>query len=384
VTSNKPGNCSNSSESGDRTLRRLLLVTGSFPPMQCGVGAYTAALAEGLAQIGRFEVGILTSEGAAISDPASGIEVLPLRCDWNWGDLLALTRAIRGWRPDLVHIQYPTQAYGDHLAPWILPAILRVLRIQTVETWHEFLPHSRLLRIIVALAAVRIVVVRPQYESSLPRWFLRLLGRARPQFIPNAPSIEPLHLSDTDRIQTKLHYARSGKNLVVCFGFIYPHKGVEQLFEIADPDRDQLLIAGHFDPSNPYHRTIASLADSGRWRGSATLTGFMKDADLARLLASADAIVFPFREGAGTWNTSVTGAQMLGTFVVVTSAERRGYDEKSNTYFCVQDDVGEMRSALRRYVGRRVAARHQEWLVSWKKIAEAHWALYERVLRGQE
>jgi len=352
--------------------------------MHCGVGAYAAALATALAQLGRFRVGVLASEGAALPHPDSGIEVLPLRCNWDWGDLWALTWAVRGWRPDLVHIQYPTQAYRDHLAPWVLPAILRVLRVRVVQTWHEFLPYPRWLRTVIALAAGSVVVVRPQYDSSLAPWFLRLLGRSRPKFIPNAPSIEPLNLTDADRKITKSRYAPPGKNLVVYFGFLYPHKGVEQMFQLADACRDQLVIVGHFDASNPYHRTIAALADSPPWHGAATLTGFMNDVEAAQLLASADAIVFPFRDGVGSWNTSVAGARMLGTFVLVSSREHRGYDADSNTFFCAPDDVGAMQSALRAHIGHHIAARRADMLESWKRIAEAHCALYDEVLGHQE
>ena len=50
---------------------KVLLVTGSFPPMKCGVGDYTACLAEALARKPNIEVAVLTSQGA------EGLEVVP-------------------------------------------------------------------------------------------------------------------------------------------------------------------------------------------------------------------------------------------------------------------------------------------------------------------
>jgi hypothetical protein len=94
--------------------------------------------------------------------------------------------------------------------------------------------------------------------------------------------------------------------------------------------------------------------------------------------------VFPFREGMGQWNTSVSGAQMLGTLVIVTSAERSGYDAETNTYFCAPNDISKLRAALREYVGRRIPATHHRATEAWRKIAEAHGAVYRGMLARKE
>lgn len=363
-------------------VARVLLVAGSFPPMHCGVGAYTAALANALARTGGIKVGVLTGAGAANPGSDSDVEILTLSCNWGWRDLGCVLKAVRAWHPDIVHIQYPTQAYGDQLAPWILPALLRLLGVPCVQTWHEFLPHQRWLRMIIALAAARVIVVRPGYRQSLPKWFAALLGRANPALILNAPPIEPREFGETERMNTKLRYAPPGKNLIVYFGFMYPHKGVEQVFGIADPRLDSVVIAGHFDSLNPYHQAIAALTSSPGWSGAATLTGHIPDAEASALLASADAIVFPFREGVGQWNTSVAGARAHGTFVIATSSERLGYDAETNTYFCAPNDVQGMRRALRERAGHRIPASHHKIAESWSSIAGAHAVVYRDLLAG--
>lgn len=364
-------------------VTRVLLVAGSLPPMHCGVGAYTGALAVALARVGGMKVGVLTGEGAENPGADAGVELLTLSCNWDWRDLWRVTRAVRAWRPDVVHIQYPTQAYGEQLAPWVLPAMLRILGIPTVQTWHEFLPYQRWLRIIIALAAVRVIVVRPRYLTTLPKWFAALLGRENPKLIQNAPPMVSREFGDAERLQTKLRYAPPGKNLVVYFGFMYPHKGVEQVFEIADPRLDHLVIAGQIDSRNPYHQTIVALAGTPAWRGAASLTGHITDAEASALLASADAILFPFREGTGQWNTSVAGARTHGTFVIATSDERAGYDVETNTFFCAPDEVQRMREALREHCGRRIPASHHRTAESWKSIARMHCEVYRDLLPGR-
>ncbi len=43
---------------------RVMLITGSFPPMHCGVGDYTCKLAAALAERADLCVTVLTSRGA--------------------------------------------------------------------------------------------------------------------------------------------------------------------------------------------------------------------------------------------------------------------------------------------------------------------------------
>ena len=360
---------------------RILLVTGSYPPMPCGVGSYTAALAAALVRTNSLEVGVLTGEGAINSNSGSGLEVVTLPCRWGWGDLGRLTRTIRKWKPDIVHVQYPTQAYGDRSAPWLIPAMLRMAGIPVVQTWHEFMPRAHWLRVAIAAMATRVIVVRPNYEASLARWFKKLLGQARPQYIPNAPVMEPCELTDIERQRIRERYAPAGRNLVVYFGFMYPHKGVEQMFEIADPERDQLVIAGHMDPAgSSYHRALADLAAAPKWRRATTFTGYLTEKNASDLAASADAVIFPFRDGVGSWNTSVAGVRTLGVFVIATARERQGYDAETNTFFCAPDDIPAMRAALRQHAGHRIPPSSGAITEAWERIAREHIILYRESL----
>src|SRR3954464_14264174 len=110
---------------------RLLFISGSFPPMPCGVGAYTARLVEAVAARPGYTIGVLTTGTTGKRHLPDGVEMLEVANDWSWKSLLPLARRIRAWKPDVVHIQYPSQAYGSHRAPWILSALLKVLGVPT-------------------------------------------------------------------------------------------------------------------------------------------------------------------------------------------------------------------------------------------------------------
>jgi glycosyltransferase involved in cell wall biosynthesis len=161
------------------------------------------------------------------------------------------------------------------------------------------------------------------------------------------------------------------------FGFLYPAKGVEQLFEIADPAQDVLVIAGAAqDPG--YMLRLEDAAKAHGWSpDQVRYLGFMEEAPAADLLAAADAVVLPFLAGAGDWNTSVHAALAQGTPVITTAVEPRGDDEARNLYTARIADVAEMRQALSALAGRRAppAPMAQEW----SRIAQAHLAFYRDI-----
>ena len=117
-------------------VMRVLLVAGSFPPEQCGVGDYTEKLATALAALPDTEIGVLTTRSAKTSR-IDGVEILNKVIAWKFGELFALIGIIRAWRPDILHIQYPSQGFFYRHMPSVLPLLCRMLGIKVVQTWHE-------------------------------------------------------------------------------------------------------------------------------------------------------------------------------------------------------------------------------------------------------
>lgn len=374
---------------------RILLITGSFPPMRCGVGDYTHQLAMALARDTQLQVAVLTSREAAPSVSPDFV-FFPVVETWNWRELNTILDVIRKWAPDLVHIQYPTLGYGHKGLPWLLPLCLRLAGYPVVQTWHEiyllkFLFKSRFVFRFIAKAVVPggLVVVREDYQrktEALLRWvFLNKTVR----FIPNASVIPTVKLTVAETESLRAHYARPNARMIAYFGFIYPRKRVELLFQIADASDSHLVIIGdsfreedlrNFSESTKasrivYHQSLRQLAEAEAWKGKVTMSGFLPNHEAARVIAAADAVVLPILDGGGGWNTSVHGAQAQGTFVLTTSNHRNGYDPEKNTYFAGEHDLEEMKRALKQYVGKRsgdsnAAAR------AWQSICESHIELY--------
>jgi glycosyltransferase involved in cell wall biosynthesis len=280
----------------------------------------------------------------------------------------------------LVHIQYPSQGFFSRRMPSFLPLMCRLMGMRVIQTWHE--PHR--LRgvfhfLIQALGANGLIFVRANYLRMLPSLF-RMLVKHLPQVvIPNAGALPVSSLDSAQRLQRRAQYVGTRGRLVVFFGFLYPNKGIETLFEIANPATDSLVIAGA-TKDEAYARQLTEVARSKGWGDDQVrFTGFLSPHDAADLLAVADAVVLPFLGGGGEWNTSIHSALAQGTLVITTAVPSRGDEPSSNLYTAAPSAIGEMREALDRLSGRRIAPSSTEG--AWQKIAEGHMAFYQLCLR---
>ena len=360
---------------------RLLLITGSFPPMKCGVGDYGYHLTKAIANHTSIHVGVLTSNTCLSNQPICGVEVFPLLKRWSLSEAFKIIRTIKAWTPDIVHIQYPTMGYGRGLLADLLPIISFLMGKKVVQTWHESFSLLRAPQLFLkAVAPGGVVVVRPQFRERLHPLLRWALWNKTYAYIRNASSIPRANLGTTEMFKLRNLYLNGRQRLVVFFGFVHPQKGLELLFDIANPASDHIVVAGEFDEKASYHRQIEKLYLTGPWSGNVTVTGFLPENEISELLAAADAVVLPFRSGGGEWNTSIHGAAMQGTFVLTTSATKNHYDETFNIYYAKVDDVCEMKAALDLYAGKRRQYNSRIDSNEWPLIAEKHFSLYQELL----
>ena len=347
--------------------------------MKCGVGDYTAGLAKALGRCKDTSVAVLTDVAATPVPSDFEFEVLPVAEGWRMADLARIERAVRLWNPDIIHIQYPTQGYGKRRLPWLLPTFFRLANIPVVQTWHE---HFYELKRNIPNAALSggLIAVRPDYKARMPAWYRWLIRRKHFEFIPNASAIPRVRLSDTERLDVKSHFASTQAHLIIYFGFVFSPKRVELLFDIADPEQDHLILVCDLNPEDEYHRELLDRMSHEPWAGKVTVTGFLPVEEVGRLLAAADAVVLPFRDGGGEWNTSIHAVVIQGTFLLTTSREQHGYDPSANIYFAHPDDVADMRNALRIFMATRINVRDEKQTSDWDAIADAHKCLYESVV----
>lgn len=363
---------------------RILLVSGSAPPMRCGVGDYSAALAQALAARADTRVALLTSRGAHAPEPRQegDLQVFASMRDWSARDIGAARAVLRMWKPDVVHLQYPTLGYASAVLPSLFPLLAWSAGALPVRTWHEAFSGRQSARFLLQSAAPGpYVAVRPNFSDLLWPPLRFALGFRRKAIIAGASSIPRSTIGEGAKAALRASCLGRQSRLLVFFGFLYPAKGVEQLFEIADPARDALVIAGNPDVDPAYTEQLRALCGSARWAGRARVAGFMPVDEVADLLAAADAVVLPFVQGGGNWNSSISAALVQGTPVVTTATERHGLDAGRRIYFARPNDMQDLRRGLEAVLANRVqpgdiAAEEDDW----SRIAEEHMALYRSAL----
>lgn len=351
---------------------RILFISGSFLPDRCGVADYLWHLAGELAQDPDTQVAVLS----ACPNPATGS--VPVRHFGTSEPVRAASvrSVVDEFRPDIVHIQYPSsRAVSRSVAGYVR----RVLGVAVIQTWHEHFQDCNQVGWRNLLGLDGLIYVREDFPKKLPAWLRVLLGR-RYVHIPNAATIPAVRLTSEQRTEIKRRIG-GDRQLVSYFGFVNPNKGVEALFEIADPDRHHLLLICELDPSNDYHRRLLDLAGSETWRDKVTITGFLAPEDVGRMLAASDAVVYPFVSGTGRWNTSVTAALDSGSFVLGTCEDMgaTGHDPSRNLSLVPCGDRHALREALHAGIGVRRDANTSS---GWPAITQAHRKLYARYIIG--
>src|SRR5690349_6653416 len=118
------------------TPRKILVITGVFPPMAIAEADHIARLAAELGGAG-YTVDVLTSNVGDIPETPN-CTVHPVMSGWKWRDRAALRRFARQVRPDVVLIWFVGPAFQFHpmitFAASELKAALPGVRIVTQVT----------------------------------------------------------------------------------------------------------------------------------------------------------------------------------------------------------------------------------------------------------
>ena len=132
-------------------MQHVLIVTAKYPPARCGVGDYSAMLAQGLVAKG-YRVTVLTSKGQ-LSDEIKGITILPEIESWSTLKSGTIAMAIEKIAPDQIIIQWVPHQYSLRGLSLGLPIAAGLLakRGHTIHTMlHELWVEPRSLKLFIA------------------------------------------------------------------------------------------------------------------------------------------------------------------------------------------------------------------------------------------
>jgi glycosyltransferase involved in cell wall biosynthesis len=311
---------------------RIGSITGEYPPMQGGVGDFTAQLGQALAQLGH-QVHVITGKGA-VSNSRSPISVHRAIEGWGWGCWQQVLTLAQELELEVLNVQYQAAAYGMHPAMNFVPRRRDRFRPRVVVTFHDLkvpylFPKAGPLRWqvvrMLARRAERVIVTNQEdyvrLEQEIPRKRLSLIPIG--SNIPASPP--PGYARDTER-------ARWGVGpddlLLGYFGFLNESKGGEELMQALALLAERglsvclLMIGGRVGSSDPTNRAYAArveglIAELGM-EGRVHWTGYSCPEDVSAGLLATDVCVLPYRDGVSFRRGTLHACLAHGRAVVTT------------------------------------------------------------------
>lgn len=377
------------------------LITGEYPPLQGGVGAYSQLLAKTLTQQGH-DVSVFSSESTHSPDARIALTQAP--SGWGYRTMRAIRQWVNTTQPDIVTLQYQTAAYD--MSPWI-HFMRRFLPddVPLVTTFHDLLfpylfPKAGPLRdwIVMHLARSSDGVIATNHEDHA-----RLTHLPCHRLIPIGSNI-PTQLPGSYDRQVWRQTAGADENtlLLAYFGFVNHSKGLDSLFEAIAQVRASVPVrlvmiggrTGTADPTNAaYADQLDHLIDSLALEALIHRTGFVAAEMVSAWLDAADLVVLPFRDGASYRRGSLMAAIQHGCAIVSTMPPVTIPDFRhgETLWLVPPDDPESLAGALLTLHGDsalrdrlHTGAASLRGLFDWEHIAREQVAFFQQVIHHRQ
>ncbi|MGA2142168.1 MAG: hypothetical protein ABSG94_07060 [Brevinematales bacterium] len=376
---------------------KLALLSGSWPPAVCGVAdgifIYTRFLLEDPAH----SAIIITSQGCTSSkDENPRLKILDIIDKWNFASYRKILRELDAFKPDIVHIEYPTKEYGKNIFINVLPALLRMRGYKVVITLHEYsfnLSWKGRLRLWPSVAGADAVLVSdPAYIPDIRKVF----KKKKLEVIPIAPNIPSSKLSAGQKENLKKNFAPEGTLMLGYFGFINDNKIIlpvlKALRELLDVHKTRvhfLLIGDIFerDSSNPHVMELMSGIRRLGLESSCSSTGLVTGEQAADYLSILDYAVLLYKSGISPRNATFLAAAAQGIKIITTANPAYRPDYK-NTYLI--NSGGDIAADIVSIVLKNMSASSKEpgdgpdlYWSGWNAFVKKHLEVYSSLIKKE-
>jgi polysaccharide biosynthesis protein PslF len=333
----------------------VAMLSAEYPPRPGGIGGYTRRLGQSLVERG-LHVFVLTIDDLRFTiydlhqqDANRASEIVNPKSNWGWRIGRDVRAVLQQMRPDILHIQYQTGAYGMHPAINFLPWRLRRTQHQpaVVVTAHDLLPpylfpkagplRQWVTRRLLADADAVVVTNQDDYFQVAEDWGLGIGDRGSiapaQSPIPNPQSPVLIPIGSNIAVAPPGHFDRAAwrarlgigadQMLLTYFGLISRSKGLDTLLDALArlPARFRLVVIGGAATApadrayaDAIRQQIARLGLDQR----VTVIGHCTEADVSAHLLAADIGALPFADGASFRRGSLLAALAHGLAVVTT------------------------------------------------------------------
>jgi glycosyltransferase involved in cell wall biosynthesis len=294
---------------------------------------------------------------------------------------------------DIVHIQYEFGRFGKFFVSGTsTSAFYKSFPTHTnvVTTLHE-LPksknpfirfmHERFLSTI--LSRSNIIIVHTQEMARLKE---KYPTHAHKIIVIPHGMVTPKILAEKTRLPSHL----KGKKIIGFFGFVVPHKNVDQLIEILPslPPEYVLVIAGGTQGHEEYVSSLMPKAEELGVSSRIHWTGFVEDSKISEILSWMDVVVFPYRQVTESGTLHIA----LGHHRNVFTSDLPAFKEIENEYGCLRTyaNTDELLQMLREWdieewkkeMGKGIEKFTRER--NWKTVASLHAEVYSSLLTKKD
>ncbi len=370
---------------------RIGFVTGEYPPMQGGVGAFTREVARALVRIGH-DVHVFTrAKAAPVGSPDDGVQIAArVGGRWGWRTIPAIRAWARDNRLDVANVQFQAAAYDMRPAIHCLPS--RLHETPVVVTFHDLrepylFPKAGRLRawIVRKLAedAAGVITTDRADEARLrDEWRI-----ARLAWIPIGSNVSTTPPPGYDRAAWRAQMGVGPDDLLVgYFGFLNESKGglvlVEALAQLAKQGVPARLVmiggrAGASDPTDlAYGERVDALIEASGLAGHVHWTGFVDDPLVSAYFYASDVCALPYLDGVSLRRGTLMAALAHGRAIVTTEPQSDAPELAGVVETVAAGDAEALATAiarLREDTARREtleqAARKASYRFGWEGIA---------------
>lgn len=339
----------------------ILIFNSSYPLVRCGIGDYTAKLADSIGRYTPHQVIVVTSKTKLIKSIKNNhLMVLPIIKTWTVRDFLKVILGLLKFRPERVILEYPAvmPTGGYNLTYW-LPILSKIFfrQAKVILILHEFSNtveenKGRLKKVFPFVD--EIVIFNDADHNSLMKFMPSVKNKIRKSFI--GPSFDSKKLpTDLSVFRNRLGVSQSAK-LITFFGFLNgEEKGFETLlgaFEqlIKRTTDIKLLVVGAKLSDQPYHQKLLKLIRKKKLSKNIIWTGFVGEREALIFLSLSDVVVLPFKYGAVQNKTTLITALSLGLPIITTKVNGvtpSYFKDKENTILVSPSNKNQLAEAIK-------------------------------------
>lgn len=359
---------------------KLLYISGSYPPIKCGVGDYVFKLTHALFGI---DWRIITSYSAR-----GDKKIKNIIDSWAFNEYRKIRREIEDFKPDILHIQYPSVCYGKKPFINFLPYKLRkdypnIIKVITIHEYHDAskLGKKRVLATIKPFDHIIVSNIQDLHflKNKMPQknYHLARIGS----------NIDFIKFSQKDLNAYINKYNPKNKKIILNLGFVDSSKGVEKLVNSTKDwlTDTKLIIATDFDKNNKYHQKLSKIIKN---IGTDILwTGYLDAREISALMQISYATALPFDAPISLRRGSLVAAIIHDLPIITTGPAEELLVDKKNCLLLVNNSPDQITKKInilltneKLYKLIKVNLSKVSKEFEWREIAKKNRQIYQKLI----